>query len=319
MIDPKKIIIISTYPSTEYAEEILMSCINSVSNKGYDIMVVSHYPLPVYIQEKINYYIYDKENTKLPFELTPISEIYTDLFSTSFKDNGHSLTICKNMFNSISLANALNYDFFFYTESDNEFNEEDFIKLDNLCYQVIKENKQMVFFENIYNEIIYSYDTLLFGGVPSFFIQNIKLPTTVEEYRNINEVVSLERLFPYITNHLKDNFLIINKTLQEFFYLSKFNKIACNYFADIAVDNNNNFILFFYNFNEPTPINFTINKTETISLNLNNWFFCFKNIGDEIEVEINNKGQITHKHFVLTEDNKSYYKNKNLLTFKNHE
>jgi len=41
MIDPNKIIIISTYPSTKYAEEILVSCINSVSNKGYDIMLLN--------------------------------------------------------------------------------------------------------------------------------------------------------------------------------------------------------------------------------------------------------------------------------------
>jgi hypothetical protein len=58
----KKIIILGAYPSNKYSEEVLVECIDIFSNSGYDIMLTSHLPIPTYIQEKVNYFIYDSLN-----------------------------------------------------------------------------------------------------------------------------------------------------------------------------------------------------------------------------------------------------------------
>jgi hypothetical protein len=61
----KNIIIIGTYPNDSYKLDMLNDCINRVKPLGYDIMIVSHYPIPEEIQSKVNYVLYDSENIKV--------------------------------------------------------------------------------------------------------------------------------------------------------------------------------------------------------------------------------------------------------------
>jgi hypothetical protein len=309
----KKLFIIGTYPSNTYSEQILVSCIDAIINKGYDIMLVSHYPLPTYIQEKVNYYIFDKENIKLPFELTPEVTVNTADIDVIIKNNGHWLTVSKNISNGIKFANNLNYDFFYYLESDNIFSDEDFIKLNSLYLQMFEENKKIIFFK--YGEEGFkSYDTLMFGGIPSFYINNINLPTTVEECKH---AISFERLLYYETNYLENDFLIVNEQSKNFFKTSEINKISHDCFVDV-IGSGDKLVLFIFNCsNKSVPIIFTINKHQVIPLNSNCWYFSYVNIGDEIEVEINDDRYITYKNFTLTENNKSYYQNKGVLKLRN--
>jgi hypothetical protein len=123
----KKLFIIGTYPSNTYSEQILISCIDAIINKGYDIMLVSHYPLPTDIQKKVNYYIFDKENIKLPFELTPEVTVNTADIDVIIKNNGHWLTVSKNISNGIKFTNSLNYDFLSETNVPNLSSSNEFI------------------------------------------------------------------------------------------------------------------------------------------------------------------------------------------------
>ena len=309
----KKLFIIGTYPSNTYSEQILISCIDAIINKGYDIMLVSHYPLPTYIQEKVNYYIFDKENIKLPFELTPEVTVNTADIDVIIKNNGHWLTVSKNINNGIKFANNLNYNFFYYLESDNIFSDDDFTKLNNLHLQMFEENKKIIFF--IYGEEGFkSYDTLIFGGIPSFYVNNINLPITVEECKH---VISFERLLYYETNYLENDFLIINEQSKNFFKTSEINKISNDCFVDV-IGSEDKLVLFIFNCSDKAvPIIFTINKHQIIPLHSKCWYFSYVNIGDEIEVEINDGGYITYKNFTLTEDNKPYYQNKGVLKLRN--
>lgn len=311
----KKLFIIGTYPSNIYSEQILVSCIDAIINKGYDIMVVSHYPLPTYIQEKVNYYIFDKENIKLPFELTPELVVSSHAFDVTIKNNGHSLTVSKNISNGIKFANSLNYDFFFYIESDNIFSNEDFDVLNNLHLQMLEENKKMIFFKYV-NEQVISYDTLIFGGSVSFYVDNINLPITVEEYEH---AISFERLFYYKTNHLENDFLIVNEQSKSFFKTSEINKISHDCFVDI-IGSDDRLVLFIFSCSvKTTSILFTINNHQVIAINPMCWYFSYVNVGDEIDVKIDDSGYVTYKKFVITEDNKSYYQNKGILKLTNHE
>jgi hypothetical protein len=77
-------------------------------------MVVSHYPIPTYIQEKVNYTLYDNENILLPYDLTPKVTCFTTDFDTVINNNGHSLTVSKNINNGINFCNNLGYEFFYF-------------------------------------------------------------------------------------------------------------------------------------------------------------------------------------------------------------
>jgi hypothetical protein len=99
----KKVIIISSYATTPEKEETLINCIDKVSNRGYDVILTSHYPVPDYIQKKVNYCIYDSENILLPYSISPSFWIDNDQFELEVNINSHNLTICRNIYHRISI------------------------------------------------------------------------------------------------------------------------------------------------------------------------------------------------------------------------
>ena len=58
----KDLIFISAYCPTEEHENNLDRCINSVLECGKHIVLVSHSHIPIHIQKKCQYYIYDYNN-----------------------------------------------------------------------------------------------------------------------------------------------------------------------------------------------------------------------------------------------------------------
>ena len=231
----KKIIIISSYATTPEREKTLNDCIDKVCNKGYDVMLTSHYPVPDYIQKKVNYCIYDSDNTLLPYKISPYFWISNAQFDVEVCINSHNLTICRNMLNGIGLSKIMKYDFFFFMESDNIFSDDDFIRLDDLSNQMLVNDKHLIFFKNQWisehGEAHTNYETLIFGGKVNYFLDNMPLPSTTEEYTQIyfpnNEVfnsVVLEKIFFSKLSHLEDEIFIINDSSKKFFQNSVINK-----------------------------------------------------------------------------------------------
>ena len=254
----RKIIIISSYASTPEKEKTLNECIDKVLNKGYDVMLTSHYPVPDYIQKKVNYCIYDSDNILLPYNISPSFWIDNDIFELEVNINSHNLTICKNMLNGIGLSRILKYDFFFFMESDNIFSDDDFIRLDDLSNQMLINNKHLIFFKNQWisehNEHHINYETLIFGGEVNYFLENISLPSTIEEYiqmyspnRDALYNIILEKIFFNKLSHLEDEIFIINESSKNFFTSSIINKYFITNICDVVI-NNDDYILFISNF-----------------------------------------------------------------------
>jgi hypothetical protein len=254
----RKIIIISSYASTPEKEKTLNECIDKVSNKGYDVMLTSHYPVPDYIQKKVNYCIYDSDNILLPYNISPSFWIDNDIFELEVNINSHNLTICKNMLNGIGLSRILKYDFFFFMESDNIFSDDDFIRLDDLSNQMLINNKHLIFFKNQWisehNEHHINYETLIFGGEVNYFLENMSLPSTIEEYiqmyspnRDALYNIILEKIFFNKLSHLEDEIFIINESSKNFFTSSIINKYFITNICDVVI-NNDDYILFISNF-----------------------------------------------------------------------
>lgn len=322
----RKIIIISSYASTPEKEKTLNDCIERVSNKGYDVMLTSHYPVPDYIQKKVNYCIYDSDNILLPYSISPSFWIDNDMFELEVNINSHNLTICRNMLNGVGLSKIMKYDFFFFMESDNVFSDDDFIKLDDLSSQMLMSNKNLVFFKNQWisehNEHHINYETLIFGGKVNYFLDNMNLPSTIEEYiqmyspnRDALYNIVLEKIFFNKLSHLEDQIFIIDGSSKNFFTSSVINKYFITNICDIVISNrDDNYILFISNFSDRNLI-YEINSN-SIEFSIGMWHFNGINEDTHIIVKSLDGEVLDRKSFIVSEFDREKISEKSNIKFK---
>lgn len=305
-----KIIIISSYPSTKCDEEILIKTIDSLTNIGYKTMLVSHLPISVDIQKKVNYFLYDFENTMIP----SLSYFWfcTQNFKVTVNNIGHMVAICKNMINGIGMAKNLGFDYFFYTESDNIISHLDQHSFDDLLNQMISEDKKMIF-HKFNNGDTFGYNTILFGGCTEYFANNINLPKNTEEYYKYNISGILEYDFYNHLNKEESKFLIkhCEGNILEGFENSEINKISNIDVICEVLNTNQGYFLYLMN-NTKNNIEFNINGS---LIGLQSGSYWFNKAEYETNVIINDGELKRDKIFILTEENKNYYNNKGYIEF----
>jgi len=312
----KKIIIIGAFADNEEKEKMLSECIDNLSFSGYDLMVVSHKPIPSYIQEKINFSIYDKENILDPYEFTPNYFYRNTDFLVEIKSRGHMIPVCRNMINGISLVNHLGYDFFFFLEFDNLIDKNDIHLFNLLHYEMLINNKKMIFFNQLVeNKEI--YESLIFAGTPSFFLKNTTLPLCSDDFRKIKMESTLEKSFYSQFRSFENELLLIKNSSKLFFKNSSINKIANYAIIDIVKDlTHNKFSLWISNsIDNENPLIIRINDNEPFTLGTGGWITRPIEIGQKIKVEVNENGFFNVKQFELNEKNKNDYSNKSTITY----
>jgi hypothetical protein len=208
----KRLFIIDTYPSGDLEIDALNRCIDSLQASDYHVLVVSHLPLDVETAKKVEYVIYDNNNTFLSPEYTPFFWFTDKNFVVKINIPGHALPICRNMTSALHLAKAMGYEQFVFTECDVIFNIEDLRMLEAWMDQMVNENKKMLFFKPEgyrYNDS-YVYETLLFGGEIQYFLDTFIPPITEEEWLAKNMGHSLELSFYEKFVQDEERFLILN-------------------------------------------------------------------------------------------------------------
>jgi hypothetical protein len=164
----KDLIFIATYCPTEEQERALEKCINSVLECGKHIALISHSHIPIHIQKKCQYYVYDYNNE--------VSEDYDLIAHNSFTFNNQiiqSRFFTKTFYGfaiyrmfSIASQIAINfgYDNIHYIEYDCEL----------LDKELINENSN---FLNEYDSVIHTSngkeDGFLFGSFKSFKVNSL--------------------------------------------------------------------------------------------------------------------------------------------------
>jgi hypothetical protein len=312
----KKLIIISNYPNNQQKENILSECIDKFKVLDFDILIVSHYPIPQYIQNKVNYCFIDNQNVLLPYELTPKYWSINDNFDIIINNHGHQLTVSTNIKTGIDFASVNNYEFFLFTESDNLIDESDINKIDELSFLMFSTNKKMFFFNHLV-ETRPIYETLIFGGIPSYYQENIKLPLKVEDILNNHKFIdlSLEKIL-YEQSNKKDDYLLIKTDSKSYFNNSSLNRITHDYNVEIIGSNSNdNLVLWINNSTNDKNITFTIDDETELILGPKNWHYCFKQIGETVNVTIDDNGVLSHKNFTITDEEKRKYIEKGMITF----
>lgn len=208
----RRLIIIDTFPIGKREQTILNMCIDALIGKGYDLMITTHCPVDKSIADKVNYVIYDSNNTFLPETLTPYYWLDTPDFKLKIFNAGHTLPICRNVSNGIHLAASLKYDDFVFMEADIVLSDSDFSLLDSYLNEMNQKGKKMVYFKPVeYRDCNGSrvYETLLFAGKPDYFLSRFKPPLTVEDWISIPMGYTLELSFFEQFSKYEDEFLII--------------------------------------------------------------------------------------------------------------
>jgi hypothetical protein len=245
----KKLFIIDTYPKTEKQIQLLKDCINSVTPIGWDILLVSHYPIPTEIQDMVTYSIYDKNNLFLPEDITPHIFSFNELFDFKVYLSGHALAITISMFNSFKFAENHNYYFCYFMECDSILSHNDLNKLNFLVNEMEIQGKDMIVF-NPKNYIVkdchynedgeFFYETLLFGAKVNQFLSVFNPPRNLDEWFDNDMCYNLESCLHHKYKNLSDKCLIIPSFVSEYLTESKINTHTFGMFVCEIINNQTN-------------------------------------------------------------------------------
>ena len=137
-----ELIVIGTYPNTKIREDLTIDCIKSAKKLNRPIMLVSHYPVSLGIQEMVDHYVYDKHNPLTHHSYYNRFSRSTDKYSVEMRiegDSNQSLTVLTNLVNASKAAVGLGYTKMFYVTFDIELDENDFDEINSRFYQLDNE------------------------------------------------------------------------------------------------------------------------------------------------------------------------------------
>jgi hypothetical protein len=322
----KKLIILHSYPNTEKQLEVLSECLEVLKKADYDTLLVSHYPISADVYKRATYFLFDEDNEMLPEGEFPSYHYNIDRFQATINLPGHTLPITRSMKKSITFARALKYEFFWFMEADCIFSDEDLIKFDNLRKQMFEEDKQMIYFkpkgfrEHRFNSQV--YETLIFGGLPIYFLAKWTPPSTLVEWRESDMSHMLEYDFYLKYKKSEDCYLIVDEHSSDYFTSSQINVFRYGAFiCEALYTDNENVVIFRYNayYNKNTYR--TVTKVNDAVLDES--FFCkgcythstHSLNGDIIQIDVYEDDKYGYtKTFTLSKENLELFKKKG--TFK---
>jgi len=196
----REIFLITTYCDTEEKVKVLKDTLNDLDKYGLDICVHAHYPLPVDIQQRIDYYIYDSTNPIIPFGVRSIivwRKINNYQMNVLKKDYGY--TVVSQWKQSILFLEKMKYDKVHVLNYDTVITDE--------LIENSKKNYSGVFYLKGEDEI-----NLLFATIKiSDYLDKIK-SMTMNDYIFMNEYWYAEK---YFFNKLKGDNLFLNTKISD--------------------------------------------------------------------------------------------------------
>lgn len=197
----KVLVVILSHADTEDKIEILIESINSIKKQNYDILISSHINIPDYINDMVDYFIYDKENELINDD---ISQIFIWMKAVGYEHhypikNYHAYAVLELIKNASFFAESKGYENVHFINYDYVINDENIL---------LEHNKLLVD-----NDII-SYDWTNYGGLNSKYITSgffsvrnknflnlIKNIKTKEDYHKHSRPIFEEFLYDYVINN----------------------------------------------------------------------------------------------------------------------
>lgn len=305
--DKDFIAVISTHPNYEIIEETTLKAIKQIKQAGYKVILTSHYPVSVRLQNESDYYVYDKNNPSLVHNfysnwhfLTQHHDIRVHLPSCG-ANKYHGLGVALNYYNGISLANKLGYKNVFAFNYDVVILEKDFPKLETIK-NIMRTKKGFFFYDKALEGD--TIKTVFHAINTEFYLDSFEYftPATYEKFvKDMGISNGLEQFYyNRILNKKKDVYIDYSNNEETFFNNSELNMFSmCEYMAVLPMTGTNKFVCL-SNFNN--KIDQKINeicvykndvmiKKETKNITNGGWWHI------EVDFEPNNKYSVLNTIF----------------------
>lgn len=291
---------------------MLLSCIESVKAFEWDVILVSHKPLPSDIISQVDYYIYDKKNILEPHHLTPVYWYSSNTFHLSINGRGHIIPVSRNIVNGIGLASVLGYQQFVYMESDNILSKIDIDIMKAHLLTMSYDDKDMILFD--LNDK--RYESLVFAGNTSFFMRHQNLPLETEQMFEKSCRLTLEEIFYDNFSKLKAHILLLNGSSESFFQTSEINLVANHHKVEIVkVENSDHYILWASNSpDNPDSIKVIVNDFTTY-IQPNGYYYRQVVPGEVYDVQVIENDRTYRKKLFTTEKDLKEYNSNGYIKF----
>lgn len=180
-------IVISTYPTTKSSFDTTVECILAAKKTGRKIILTSHLPISLDLQNLVDYSIYDKNNILTKHTFYSQSRYSEDDFfafvNLRGEDNDvyHGPTCYTNYYNGASLANKLGMEKIYFMNYDYILKNDAY--LDNVSS--ILNNKSAYFGDMPNNQEGHSVTTFFMGVRPEFYLDSVEPIFTADDYENL--------------------------------------------------------------------------------------------------------------------------------------
>lgn len=221
----KTILILDAFINDDEDEKLLSNFMDSSRNIGDDILLMSNTNISKTIQDKVNYFFYDKRNQLFKEKYNNYK--YVDYYNTydSFLISNvfphtqpHALSVLISLFRSVRIAKDLGYTHFYKMEYDAILGNNTTNKIKKLNQECINSGKKGVFFMDESNAMNVHY----FLCEIDYFLDNFSNITCEQDYIDFLETNYNNRNFLLMEEFMSENLKKLN--LNDIIVLEDFNK-----------------------------------------------------------------------------------------------
>ncbi len=182
----EEIFIISTYPDTTAITNTTIECIKSIKAINRKCMVVSHYPIPINIQNEADYVLYDSNNLLVEHDYYKYAWTNQATFDMNINITGeknnmyHGAAVYTNYVNGANYAQKLGYTNAFFINFDYTIKDADKI---NSISSNLKKNNGVLIKKNTQEGD--TYETYFMAFNLNFFTKKFEYVSTPSDYANL--------------------------------------------------------------------------------------------------------------------------------------
>ena len=210
------IIILDAFVTDKQEEGTLLNFIDSIKTTGDDLLLMSNTTTSKEVQDKVDYFFYDKQNQLFVEEYSKYDYVnyWTkyDWFKVSNcfpHTQNHGLSVLISLFRSVKIAKELGYTHFYKMEYDAILTEKTTIKikeLNNEC--LLNDKKGLCFIENHNDHLSMSVHYFFFEI--DYFLNNFWNVTCEQDYINFLEFEFGNRNFLIMERFMAENVKKLN-------------------------------------------------------------------------------------------------------------
>ena len=214
----KSIIILDAFVTDKQEEGTLLNFIDSIKTTGDDLLLMSNTTTSKEVQDKVDYFFYDKQNQLFVEEYSKYDYVnYWTMYDWFKVSNffphtqNHGLSVLISLFRSVKIAKELGYTHFYKMEYDARLTEKTKIRIKELNNECVLKHKKGVFFvekEHITGNL--SMSVHYFFCEIDYFLNNFWSVTCEQDYINFLESEFGNRDFLIMERFMYENVKKLN-------------------------------------------------------------------------------------------------------------